>query len=46
MRAIPLTLLFDDDINNFPRGDIVNVRGQKHNNAININPQQLMLSIN
>jgi hypothetical protein len=38
MRALPLTLPFDDDINNFPRGDVVNIRGVKHNNAITINP--------
>ena len=46
MRALPVSLHFLEDINDYPRGDILNIRGQKQNNVISVNAENLIYQIN
>jgi hypothetical protein len=45
MKSIPLTLQFQDDINDYPRGDILSIRGQLHRHCINVNPALLLSAL-
>lgn len=46
MKAVALTLDFDGDINDYPRGDVLNIRGQPHEHMINLNPSILLFYLN
>lgn len=46
MKALPLTLQFDDDINNYPLDNIVTIKGEPYHNIIKIKGDELLYSIN
>jgi len=46
MKAVPLTLDFSGDINDYPKGDVLNIRGQPHQHMINIDPSTLLFYLN
>lgn len=37
MKALPLTLNFDDDINEYPASSILTIKGEEYQNIIKIN---------
>lgn len=38
MKAIPLTLSSNEDINSYPRGELLSIRAERHPHAIIVNP--------
>jgi hypothetical protein len=46
MKALPLTLQFNDDINNYPLDSILTIKGEPYHNIIHINLDQFLYAIN
>jgi|LakMenEpi03Aug12_release.lakeMendotaPanAssembly.Ray.scaffolds.fasta_scaffold776792_1 hypothetical protein len=46
MRAIPITLDFNDDINNYPLDSIRTIKGEPYSNILRINIDEFLFSIN
>jgi hypothetical protein len=46
MKAVPLTLDFRGDINEYPKGDVLNIRGQAHKHMIKMDVSSLLSYFN
>lgn len=46
MKAVPLTLDFRGDINDYPKGEVLNIRGQPHKHMIKIDVNSLLSYFN
>ena len=46
MKALPVGLEFNDDVNDYPVGPILTIKGEPYQNIVRIKPDELLFAVN